>query len=342
MKILVTGANGHVGGNLVPALIARGHQVRASIRDPGDAGKAEPLRAAGAEVVGLDVRRQEPFDRAAEGMDLIFHVAATYAYHGKTAGEIIADSVEGAEAALRASARAGVPKVVLTSSVVTLPLVRPEDRPADESQWQSGSRVPYIVAKTRAEQRAWELAGQLGVKLVTVLPGAIGGPGFARRTATTDVIEGIMLGTMRFGTPPGNFPPYVDVRDVVQGHVLAGETDVSGRFVLCADRMLSYRELVRAMRSADPAVPPPGPSVPKSLAFAIPLVDRLTAAITGSPRVMTAELNETLSGGIWSVSNARAKTELGWRPAVPLVRSLGETMQRIREIRRAEGRRRMA
>lgn len=341
MKVLVTGANGHVGGNLVPALVARGHHVRASIRDLGDAGKAAPLAAMGAEVVGLDIRRQDQFDRAAEGVELMFHVAATYAYHGKSADEIIRDSVEGAEAAIRAAAKAGVGKVVLTSSVVTLPLVAPGELPVNETRWQTASRAPYVVAKTEAEKRAWTLAEELGVHLVTVLPGAVGGPGFARRTPTIDVVEGIMLGTMRFGTPAANFP-WVDIRDVVAGHVLAGEKPVSGRFILASDVSPGFREMITAMRRVDPTIPKAGGTVPESLERLIPFFDWLSSVTSGSPRVMTAELAATLKGRRWAPSNARAKAELGWRPAVPLARSLADTMLAIRALRRAEGKSRMA
>jgi dihydroflavonol-4-reductase len=67
---------------------------------------------------------------------------------------------------------------------------------------------------------AWELARELKVNLVTVLPGAICGPEFARNTPSIDVFEGTMLGTMRMSAPDGTFP-YVDIRDAISAHVLA-------------------------------------------------------------------------------------------------------------------------
>ena len=82
MKVLVTGANVHVGYNLCKALLAKGRQVRASIRNASDRTKAGPLQSLGVvELVGLDIRREDEFAKAVDGVDLLFHVAATYAYY---------------------------------------------------------------------------------------------------------------------------------------------------------------------------------------------------------------------------------------------------------------------
>jgi dihydroflavonol-4-reductase len=127
MKALVTGANGHLGYNLCRALIEQGHKVRASIRQETDAAKAAPVHALGdVELVGLDVRNAAALARAVDGVDRLFHVAATFAFYTGSRekdAQMVRDSVEGAENALRAAARAGVEKVVLTSSFVTLPML---------------------------------------------------------------------------------------------------------------------------------------------------------------------------------------------------------------------------
>lgn len=341
MKALVTGANGHVGFNLAKGLAARGWAVRATIRSLADDAKAGPLRALpGIELAELDVRRRDRFEAAAQGVDVLFHVAATYAYYTGSAAqdaEMIRDSVEGAEAALRAAAAAGVGKVVLTSSMVTLPLAKPGESPADENAWQSDLGVPYFRAKTEAERTALRLAGELGVPLASILPGAIGGPGFLRRTATTDVFEGIMLGAMRMGAPDANFP-YVDIRDVVRAHVLAAEQGATGRFIVCNDRFPTFLELTQAMHAIDRKVPAAKRTIPNfALGFA-PFFDWLNGRLLGAPRVMRPELAASLKGRAWAASNARARAELGWSQQIPLERSLADMMAAIRELRRREGR----
>lgn len=79
---------------------------------------------------------------------------------------------------------------------------------------------------------AWNITREKKLNMVSVLPGAIGGPGFARNTPTIDVIEALMMGAMRLGVMQMNYP-YVDVRDVVSAHILAGEKDCEGRFIVC-------------------------------------------------------------------------------------------------------------
>jgi dihydroflavonol-4-reductase len=340
VKVLVTGANGHVGNNLCRALLARGHQVRASVRSLGDPTRRAPLDdLQGVEPCELDVRDAARFDAATRDIEILFHVAATYSnYTGSRQADesMVRDSVEGAENALRSAARNGVRKVVLTSSILTLPFRPRGQPPATENDWQTDLRMPYARAKTLAERSAWQLSAELGVHLVSVLPAPIGGPGFYRRTPTTDIIEGIMLGTMRFGAPAGELA-WVDVRDVVRGHVLAAERDVTGRFYLCNDRFPSFLELTRILHQIDRTIPAAPRALPESLFGALPALDALNAVLLGSPRVMTAELVGMVRGAALPNDNSRAKAELGWRPEVPLDVSLSDTVDALRALRRAEG-----
>jgi dihydroflavonol-4-reductase len=216
-----------------------------------------------------------------------------------------------------------------------LPMAKPGDPPATEADWRTDLTVPYFRAKTVAERRAWELADQYSVKLVTMLPGGIGGPGFTRRTPTIDLIEGIMLGTLRFGAPKGNHP-YVDIRDVVSGHILAAERDVTGRFVLCNDTFPTIRELTELMHEIDPSIPRSRWNLPDFLSPVLPYLDQFNSRILGSRRTLTPEFSESIHGRLFAASNARAKAELGWSPRIPIRQSLGETIAAIRTMRRAE------
>jgi dihydroflavonol-4-reductase len=254
---------------------------------------------------------------------------------------MVRDSVEGAESALRAAAGAGVRKVVLTSSTVTLPPGKPGAPPATERDWLSDLSVPYWRAKVMGEKAAWRIADELGVHLVTILPPAMVGPGFHRRTPSTDLLEGIMLGTMRLGAPNINLP-LVDVRDAVKGHILAGQKDVSGRFIICNDRLPSFLDLTRMMHRIDPVVPAAPGQIPSFALGLAPFFDAMSARLLGSPRVMTPELVASIKGKSFNVSTERAKAELGWKQEIPLEQSLADTMHAIRVLRRLEGHSRMA
>jgi dihydroflavonol-4-reductase len=172
---------------------------------------------------------------------------------------------------------------------------------------------------------------------VTLLPGAVCGPGFTRATPSTEVVEGIMLGALRFGAPRLGLP-VIDVRDVIRGHVLAAERDVRGRFILCGDSVPTLRDIARLMREIDRAVPRSPMELPDILGPLFPYFDWLNARLNDSPVTLAPELVEAMLGRRFHASNARARAELGWSPEIPLRQTLADTMQTIRTLRRSAGR----
>jgi dihydroflavonol-4-reductase len=336
MRMLVTGANGHLGFNLVKELLAGGHMVRASVRSLADREKWARLRALGdVELVEVDLYKPEQLRAALNGIDVLFHLAAVYSYvveRGREEEQVIRPSIEGAENAIRAAADAGTRKIVLTSSIVTLPLTKPGEPPSTENDWNEDLQVPYLRAKVQAERRAWELARELNVNLVTILPGAICGPGFVHGTPSTDMIECIMRGYFRMGIPDMNFP-YVDVRDVVSAHVLAGESPCDGRFIACNDSFPALSTLNEKMHEIDNSIPLPLMQMPGFVLAIAPIFDRLNHWTLGTPRIVSPELIATFRGKIWNASSARIKRELGWRQAVPIEASLKDTIDNLRAIR---------
>jgi dihydroflavonol-4-reductase len=340
MKALVTGANGHIGGNLVCALAERGYSVRATVRSLDDAtGVAAFAAYPDVDVLELDIRDADRFRHLCEQIDILFHLSAAHGHYPgvRTRDEdIVADSVSAAEAAIRAAARQ-VGKVVFTSSLVTVPLRRAGEPPATEADWQTDLSVPYFAARTAAERHAWDMAEKYAVNLVTLLPGAVCGPDFTRSTESTDLIESIMLGALKFGAPRMNFP-MVDVRDVVRGHILAAEKDVAGRFLLCGDSFPTLRELTRLMHEIDPKVPASPMTLPDFMGSLLPYLDWLNSRLRDSPVTLTPDFVEAVLGRQFNASNGRAKAELGWTPEIPMRQTLVDTMETIRALRRSEGR----
>jgi dihydroflavonol-4-reductase len=233
-----------------------------------------------------------------------------------------------------------VPKVVLTSSVAALPRVRPDDPPVTEDHWATDLGVPYFRAKTEGEHAAWKAAEETGIKLVTILPGTVGGPDFHRRTPSLGLIESVMLGSMRLGAPNTNLA-YVDVRDVAEAHVLAAERDVAGRYIIANDHAPTMRELSLLMHWSDMSIPAAPAVLPDFVMSAGPALDWLRSTVFRTPRMVTPALVATMRGKVTKVSNARAKADLGWNQSIGLDRSLAETMIAIRALRRQEGHRRI-
>lgn len=332
-NLLVTGANGHVGFNLVKMLMDDGYgAIRVSVRDASDPKKTSALKGIGVtDFASLDIRDAATFAKVSEGIDVLFHVAATYRYHTGSAdadAEMIRDSIDGARSAIEAAAMNGIKKVVLTSSIVTLPITKGGKTAPDEGQWTQDLQTPYIRAKVEAEQLAWQLAEERGVDLVTVLPGAVIGPNFGRGTQTTDYLIAIKKGLLRMGCPPIRLA-MVDVRDVARVHILAAEQDAKGRFIVVGDTPPNFAEMIATMRKIDKTVPGSLMTMPRFMVPVMPMFDWAGNKFLGTPRTMTPASASTFSKGDLLASNARAKRELDWSSGFTLEQSLRDTMAEI-------------
>jgi len=312
-KIMVTGANGHVGFNLLKMLKEMGYiNLRASVRDATDSTKTTALKALGiTDIVSLDILNADSFASVSQGIDVLFHVAATYRI-------------------LNAAAQNKIAHVVMTSSTVTMPTAIPGQTLPDETEWRTDLQVPYMRAKVEAEKLAWDLAEEHDIKLATILPGAILGPNFGTGTQSTDFIKAMMMGSMRMGTI-GIYFPVIDVRDVARAHILAAEQGVVGRFAAVSDVETApkFVDLLKLMRTINTKVPKPMMVLPQIAHGTVPLVDWLMNKLIGSPRTVTRAFMSTLGAEQVLASNAKAKSVLGWKPIISLEQTLRDTMAEL-------------
>jgi dihydroflavonol-4-reductase len=334
MKALVTGANGHLGFNLVKELLKTEHAVRGSIRSLKDTQKVERLKSLGdVEIVEASLDRPDQLTAAMEGIDILFHTAAVYSFtEPGREQEIIDASLKGIENTFYAAYEAKVTKIVLTSSVVTLPLTLPGASPADENDWTSDTRVPYLKAKTEGEKLAWDIAKDKKLDMVSVLPGTVGGPGFAKNTPTIDMIEALMMGAMRLGVLQMNYP-YVDVRDVVSAHILAGEKDCEGRFIVCNNPSPMFRDIIEIMHGIDTKIPLPLMNLPNFMLGAMGFFDKFNRLVLRTPLTVSPALMATMKGKSWNFSNQRIKDTLGWQQQFSLEQSLSDTIDEIKKLK---------
>ena len=328
-RVLVTGANGHVGYNLVKLLAEKGYSVRAGVRDKDDAKKTRPLRELGVEVVSAELMKPETLPPALEGVDGLFQVAAVYRIVARDPQrEIVEPSVVGGLNALRAAKAAGVRKVVFTSSIAAVGSDAPPDKPLTEQDWNDGAVSPYFIAKTQAEKKAWAFAKESGLDLVVIAPGAIIGPGFFRHTPSTLMFELILRGQMPFALPTGF--TFVDVRDVARAHLLAYEReDAHGRYLAC-DRYFDMPELMKFLRELDPSLKAPTRTLPRWVLPVLPALEWLQHAFTGAPRQVTRKMVAELGGRRQHASSERLRRELGWEP-MDFAQSVRDTLDWIRK-----------
>jgi dihydroflavonol-4-reductase len=205
VEIYVTGGGiGFVGGHVVRVLRERGADVRDEFVDVLDGPRLE---------------------QAMRGCDALVHVAALYSYDAAEAA-LARVNIEGTRTVLAAAARAGVRRIVHTSTVGTCGPVA--GRPATESDgapaWEL--RVPYKRTKLEAERLA------LAAGAVVVNPTTPVGEGDTRPTPTGRMVAGVARGRYRAYVATTGLN-VVDVHDVALGHALALERGRAGeRYLL--------------------------------------------------------------------------------------------------------------
>lgn len=257
-RVLVTGATGFIAMHAIADLLAHGYAVRGTVRSLNkvDSALTGLPGAERLELVEADLLREGSFDAPAEGCDAVLHTASPYAMNvADPQRELVDPAVRGTRTVLAAAAKAGVKRVVLTSSMAAITDEPPQDHIITEADWNeksSLSRNPYYFSKAEAERAAWAFMKQKpGFDLVVINPFLVIGPSFTRTLNESNKI----LADMTKGVYPGLLDltwGFVDVRDVARAHVLALETPAAAGRYLCAGDILTMRETVSALRAAMP------------------------------------------------------------------------------------------
>lgn len=228
MTVLVTGATGFVGGNLVRELLAEQAAVRVLVRPTSD---RRSLAGLSVEVAVGDLRDPGSLALALAGVAVLYHVAADYRLWVPDPAELYRSNVDGTRAILGAAAAAGVSRVVYTSSVGTLGLPRDGSAGTETTPVGLADMVgDYKRSKFLAEREA-EAAAARGLPVVIVNPSAPVGPWDWKPTPTgkmlVDYLRGRMVAYLETGLN------VVHVRDVARGHILAAERGrVGERYIL--------------------------------------------------------------------------------------------------------------
>jgi dihydroflavonol-4-reductase len=314
MFALVTGATGHIGSQIVRELLSEGWRVRALVRPDADtrALDALPPGEPPLERVAGDLLDPASLRRALDGVEIVFQTASLYRYDRPDA-ELERVNVSGVRNLLHAAEEGNVPRVVLTSSSVTVgsgSLEEPasERRPFDLEHLGGA----YVRTKREAEEMAFSFS-ERGLDLVVVNPAFVLGPGDYRGTPSTRLVARMLRRELP-GVPIQAVSP-VDVRDVARGHRLAAERGKPGSRYLLAGQNLTMRELFRLVEEASGVRAPRLPA-PTWLAQAAAVFDEAWSRLRGrEPRLTRAEASLTAKS--FCFDSGRAQRELGWafRPA---------------------------
>jgi dihydroflavonol-4-reductase len=222
-QVLITGANGHIGAHTVREVLARGHQVRAFVREGSD---QSVLDGVNVPLVYGDVLDRATLVKTAQGCDVIIHMAAVYRTWAKNIDEIMQPAVEGTRNMFFAAKEAGIKRVVYTSSAAAIGPSKTPDRMRTPADWYDDAQNLYTVAKRESERIAWKLAEEYSIPMVGLNPPGVLGSLDYKITPTTRFIEGLIEGSST--TFKGGLNE-VDVRDVAFVHAAAIEQGTPGQ-----------------------------------------------------------------------------------------------------------------
>jgi dihydroflavonol-4-reductase len=302
MRFLVTGATGKVGNAVARRLVERGDEVVALVRDPE---AARPSLPAGVQLVQGDVTEPQTIGPAASGADGVFNCVGIYEQWLPDPDRFDRVNAEGARNVVAEARRAGVRRVVHTSTfdVFHAPT-------AGTLSERDLADYPKGTAYERSKQRAEELVlaeADAGIEVVIVNPAGVYGPGPWARSGLDEAIRDAVRRRLPAVPPGGMTLAYVD--DVAAGHLAAFERGRPRERYILGDGFASMRELLAAAveRAGRGRVPPTLPAgVAKALAGAGEGLSRL---IRRPPLLGRGQLHFLL----WQakVDNTKAREQLG-------------------------------
>ncbi|TWB80306.1 dihydroflavonol-4-reductase [Nitrospirillum amazonense] len=321
-KILVTGGSGFLAGHCIAAALAAGHEVRTTLRNLDKASQVRAMMVtAGADpdhgltFHAADLGHDDGWDAAAAGCDYVLHTASPFPpVQPEDPNDLVIPARDGTLRVLRAASRAGVRRVVLTSSFAAVgygPAL--PGHVYTEEDWTpvDAPNQPYILSKTIAERAAWDFVGEVGTpELSVVNPTGIFGPALGPQLSTSmNIIKGLLDGAFPPELPDMWFG-VVDVRDVADLHLRAMTQPAAAgeRFIAVSGEPLSLLEVATILRECFGAS---ATRVPRR-------------AAPPSPNA-----NRRRSSGI------KARQRLGWspRPGKEAIVASAESLMRLKLLR---------
>lgn len=308
-RVLVTGANGFIGGALVLRLLEQGRYVRAMCRNPVN---GQYLTEHGADVVAGDVQDFDTVYRYARGCDLIFHVAAvgngSAAVHYRV-------NVQGSENVARAAVKAGALRLVHISSVAVYGTEL--FGPVFESHEQHPSPHDfYQQSKSLGEAAVWHIARSSGLPTAVVRPAFVYGP---RSSLWTQALYRLCQRLPVIPEFPGMAHP-IFIDDLIDLLVLAAENPnaIGEAFNASADPAVPWRDFLGAyarMAGKTHFVP-----LPLQLLASICRPLDAWLRLRGEPTDVSGSIRYLANQAVYRID--KATNLLDWKPRTSLVEGM--------------------
>ncbi|MDE3214435.1 MAG: NAD-dependent epimerase/dehydratase family protein, partial [Bacteroidota bacterium] len=282
-NVLVSGAAGLLGTELVRQLLAAGHRVTALVHQR-PLGITDPLLT----EKKCDILDTAALEECMKGITEVYHCAGLVSFQPRDKQRLFKINVEGTASVVNACLEASVRRLVHVSSVAALGRIR-EGVVVDESMtWtEETSNSTYGKSKYLGELEVWRGIGE-GLRAVIVNPTIILGPA-SWDEGSSALFKSAFDEFKWYTTGIGGF---VDVRDVSRAMILLMQSDLSAQRYIISSENLSYKEVLDAM-AANFGKRPPFKKVTPFMASLVWRMEAVKGLLTGKNRLLTRETSLT-------------------------------------------------
>jgi dihydroflavonol-4-reductase len=258
VRVLVLGAAGQLGSNLVRALLANGDQIRGFVRPTSN---RRTLKGLDIELVEGDLNFADSLNRACEGIQVVYHAASYYPFQTVSVEAARARALAETRHVLTACRRSTIDRLIFTSTLTTIGFPPQPGQLANEDCPFTSlyPRNPYLAAKAAMEHAVLEAARD-GLPAVVVNPTACFGPYDSKPTSGTQIL---MIARRQMPAYIDGSINAIDVRDVAVAMIRAAERGRIGERYIIGNWNTTQKELngliARVAGVTPPLLPVPFP-----------------------------------------------------------------------------------
>jgi len=327
MKILITGANGLLGSNLIRKLLRKGHEIRAFVYKGEEIKTLENLKIEKSEG---NILFYEDLIAASKNIDVIYHLAANTSVWPSRHKSIVEVNVEGTKNILRLAKKIKVKRLIYVGTANTFSFGTKQQPGAERSTYQGGKyRLDYMDSKYEAHQ--------LVIRAVKEgVPAIIVNPTFMLGSYDSKPSSGQMIVAIHNNKVPG-YPPggrnYICIKDAAEGIANALTKGRIGESYIIGNENLSYKEAFGKMAKVI-GVNPPKFTFPKFLVLLVGIMGSIQSKITGKkPNVSLPLARISCDDHYYSSSKAVKELNLPQTPIEVGIKESFEWLQTNKYLR---------
>ncbi len=307
---LVTGANGHLGNNLVRLLLSKNKKGRATARNIRN---KEPFKGLDCEVVQADITDRESLKKAFQGITNLYAVGANFSMWAKDPKtEIYDNNVQGTQNVFDIAKECGIKNIVYVSSVASLDFT---SLPANiDNGYNKDRRNWYYNSKNDSDKLAIELGEKYGIRTVVILPSAMIGSEAYKLSYSNNLVYQILKGEIPVDT--NVTLNWVDVKDVAFGAYKAMLKGNNGeRYILSNEQHTTLQESVKIASELYPELKLKTPKkVPKWLLYSVAGLMEFASKISGQEPQLQRHYLDMFYGLKQDYDITKSNVVLGFNP----------------------------